>query len=385
MFYSDSDGEEISNAKARPSFSMGAQGGDIAGLRRKRTPLNPALSQTGMGSWEVHTRGIGAKILLQMGFEPGKGLGKKLQGISAPVEAHLRKGRGAIGAYGPEKLAKVPEKKIDEDEEEAKEFKVKLSQWRKGDGVGGGKRKVRYHYRSVDQVLEDGKTRPNRKAPIISQISRVKVIDMTGPEQRVLSGYHAIAGGQKRPDDSHTVVDKKLSGNFSLPELQHNLNLLVDMCEQDIVRNDRRTRNLNDRVVALENEGKNITKVVDQHEQLIETLQSVLSIVDKLADQNDEMTLRETAESFRRLQTKHYEEYKIYELGELASSFVAPKVKEHLANWNPLAQPKQPMSLMKEWKDILDTGTSTLQSRGMQPYDQLVWNAWMPSIRGAVQ
>jgi tuftelin-interacting protein 11 len=36
-------------------------------------------------------------MILQMGFQPGIGLGKDLQGISAPVEAHLRKGRGAIG------------------------------------------------------------------------------------------------------------------------------------------------------------------------------------------------------------------------------------------------------------------------------------------------
>lgn len=39
-----------------------------------------------------------------MRFEPGKGLGKQLQGISTPVKIYLRKGRGAIGAYGPEKI-----------------------------------------------------------------------------------------------------------------------------------------------------------------------------------------------------------------------------------------------------------------------------------------
>lgn len=86
--------------------------GDIAGLRKKQAPHSTTLINQGVGNWEKHTKGIGAKLLLQMGFQPGKGLGKDLQGISAPVEAHLRKGRGAIGAYGPEKSASIPAQKV---------------------------------------------------------------------------------------------------------------------------------------------------------------------------------------------------------------------------------------------------------------------------------
>lgn len=319
-----------------------------------------------------------------MGFEPGKGLGKQLQGISTPVQAHLRKGRGAIGAYGPEKIPKLLEKKESNEVEETLESKSKLSQWRKSDS---NKKKVRYIYRSVDQVLEDGKVKPNRKLPVSSDMSKVKVIDMTGPEQRILSGYHAISGAQQCSDEIVITSDKESKVNFALPELQHNLNLLVDMCEQDIIQNDRLIRHLNDRKIALEAEKKNLFKVLDHHSQQIETLENMLTIVDKLLNTTNELSLQEIAEAFKQLQENYYEEYRMYELGELASSFVAPKLKDYLLSWNPLMQSKEPIKLFVTWKDVLEKGTSTtLQiQQTMQPYDQVVWNAWMPSIRGAIQ
>jgi len=71
-----------------------------------------------------------------MGHVPGKGLGKNLQGISTPVEAVLRKGRGAIGLYGSEKSERAKQDfptLPDSDEEEEKLFVQKLQQWKKGD------------------------------------------------------------------------------------------------------------------------------------------------------------------------------------------------------------------------------------------------------------
>jgi tuftelin-interacting protein 11 len=59
----------------------------------------------------------------------------------------------------------------------------------------------------------------------------VKVIDMTGPEQRVLSGYHAIAG-QRPTEEWDQGKKERVFRTFNLPELLHNLDLLVKMSEQ---------------------------------------------------------------------------------------------------------------------------------------------------------
>jgi hypothetical protein len=55
----------------------------------------------------------------------------------------------------------------------------------------------------------------------------VKVIDMTGKEQRILSGYHAIGAQKMLPDDDiedaasrdpfyETLLRPKVSSNFNL-------------------------------------------------------------------------------------------------------------------------------------------------------------------------
>ncbi|KAH1028668.1 hypothetical protein HUJ05_002004 [Dendroctonus ponderosae] len=372
--------------KAPQQATMMETTADIAGFRTK-SKVDPALINQGMGNWEKHTKGIGAKLLLQMGYEPGKGLGKDLQGIAAPVEAHLRKGRGAIGAYGPEKAASVPKLKEQIKPKEGDDRDLKgPSKWKRTDVAA---KKSRYYYRSVDDVIEKGKKPGRAQNSISSELAKVKVIDMTGPQQRVLSGYHALSGLKAPAGVEHfeDVVHKKCQ-NFALPEIQHNLNMLVDMCEQDIIRTDRETRLVEDKLVALNQEQVIIKNEITEEDKLVNNLKHVLDVVDKLLDPFQDYSLGQIGEIFRGLLKDYTEEYRRYELGELAPGLVGPLLTSALANWNPLQQPSQYTDLFDQWKAILEEpqqrGTLEGNKVGIQPYDSLIWHTWVPVMRACI-
>ncbi|KAM7351847.1 septin interacting protein 1 [Cochliomyia hominivorax] len=406
--------DEEDEINARPGFGIGArptlmdvdsahtsEESEEEQLSRKQTQQKPSyykpnqVGSSNVGAWEQHTRGIGAKLLLQMGYKPGKGLGKDLQGISQPVEAHVRKGRGAIGAYGPETAASVGGKgqkpQIDEDVREAKEFKEKLNKWKKAGDSKQDKSSKRYYYKSVEEVLEKGKSANYIISDKLSKkLGNVPVIDMTGPEKRILSGYHAIGQSKVMDEDLYDLNEqpKKSGTAFALPELMHNLSLIVNMCEQDIISLDSAQNSASEKQSCLEQEKKQLEEIVKLESDHINTLDKVLSLVDELTNNESDLNIDRAEKIFLELQQNYAAEYKQFGLGDLAAGIIAPLLKNHLSEWKPLDNPTLYMDLIKKWRSILESQNDTqneTRSNIFDPYSSLVWAGVIPSFRSCAE
>ncbi|XP_041779009.1 septin-interacting protein 1 [Anopheles merus] len=359
----------------------------------------PPKAQGGkhVGNWEQHTRGIGAKLLLQMGYQPGKGLGKDLQGISAPIEAHLRKGRGAIGAYGPEKKTVVADAKQKQKQDDTKALPAaggkeeETCQWRK---EGGKQSKSRYFFKSVEDVIEKGK-KTATYAPFdksSSKLAQVTVIDMTGPEKRVLSGYHAL-GQAKVADEELYELSGQAGGkpppaketiHFALPELLHNLNLMVEYCEQDIITIDKQKCEAKDREEQLLHEKQNLIRISELEKDYLHTLDGALELVRALVEPaGGSIELEECERIFVRLYADYPAECKEFGLSDLAAGVVAPLLASRLREWNPFSEPTRHLDIFKRWKSILASSRTDTVNSLLDPYSAVVWSGVVPSIRSA--
>lgn len=145
---------------------------------------------------------------------------------------------------------------------------------------------------------------------------------MRGPEKRVLSGYHALGQTKAAEENLYEHRQSKKCSNFSLPELMHNLDLIVERCEQvkfarqivrgetnlhwtvyelshilqEIIEVDKKKRSLNDRDTELRQEKDNLIKIVDLEENHLKTLEKALELVSSLTDPQEPLTLDKAAE-----------------------------------------------------------------------------------------
>ncbi|XP_028668217.1 zinc finger CCCH-type with G patch domain-containing protein [Erpetoichthys calabaricus] len=99
----------------------------------------------GFGGWEAHTRGIGSKLMVKMGYEFGKGLGRNAEGRVEPIQAVvLPKGKSL------DQCAEILQKK-----KEGKIGKGKAKKLRKNKQNGTGSSMQQKNRQTVFDFLND--------------------------------------------------------------------------------------------------------------------------------------------------------------------------------------------------------------------------------------
>lgn len=99
--------------------------------REKQQKIEDQLTLANIES-AIPQSNIGFKMLKQMGYTPGKALGKEGSGICEPVGIEIRRGRGGLGREDPEtEKLKREEKRVIEERVSEKELMAEFGSRRK--------------------------------------------------------------------------------------------------------------------------------------------------------------------------------------------------------------------------------------------------------------
>jgi len=186
----------------------------------------------------------------------------------------------------------------------------------------------------------------------ISEISKAKVIDMTGREQRVLSGYSALSA-KKAADSNDSDGPGINKDKFQLEKLSYNLETLVNFCEQvtkflnnclhfssfkkpffisyfkEIVENAKFLAHNEDQISTLESEMKNTVDFVAKEQNQIQMLTNVVEVLSLLERKRSDNTLDIDFlwEQMSQLESKYPEDFASYDLPQIVLTYLIPLMK----------------------------------------------------------
>ncbi|GMH41867.1 hypothetical protein BSKO_09777 [Bryopsis sp. KO-2023] len=331
--------------------------------------------KAGFGTFEKHTKGIGAKLLAKMGYKPGQGLGRDGAGITKPIEQRLRpKGMGmGFGEYREHGMALVADadKIVKEEAQMAKAQKVQPKEklWKKRHGA---ERKKRV-YRTPEDLLAQEEERPSLCAQ--------PVIDMRGPQARVVTNLEHLNVEEAEEDNPLEKVP--------MPELQHNMKLLVDMAEADIKRVDVKLRHKEDEAVMLGREEKRLVSEVEIRSKEAERLQALLEGISEISQLNAMSDLAGVQKGYKALLENFQQEYTLYGIAATALGQILVPFQRLFAGWDPLENPSHGLLEVLNWRDLLLNSAAQREAifedvASPEPFTILICEALVPSIRSAI-
>ncbi|KAG9022220.1 hypothetical protein FS837_006526 [Tulasnella sp. UAMH 9824] len=225
------------------------------------------------------------------------------------------------------------------------------------------------------------------------------IIDATGATPREVSSITQVSSSPWGVTNDPT----------RLPELRHNLRLIVDMAKNELDGLAREAKALQERKKWVHDEDARLRKAVVDEAELIQRLQKVHIIVDDINSKAKEAaglyepTLQPFAPSVTSLIHDYSPEYEKYKLDDIVVAAIAPVVRRLLTQWQPLEDPTFLTGELRAWKPALRTSAVPREDSQvvlyggfkadvakkkeelvMTPYESLLWNVWLPKIRSCI-
>lgn len=321
-----------------------------------------------VGAFEKNTKGIGLKLLEKMGYKGG-GLGKNEQGIVAPIQAKLRPKNMGMG-FNDYKETTLPTLK--ELEEKAAlpgaevvseaENRSKEKLWSK---VAQNKnKKKKRNYVTAEEMLQ----RKQEQGLEVVQ----KVFDMRGPQVRVLTNLENL-----------NAEEKARENDVPMPELQHNVRLMVDLAELDVQKIDQDLRNERETLVALQREKEKFEFEAARQKKQLNNMENIVNLLDKIEEENSLGTLNldSLAKMFVDLRREYPDDYKICNLSYVACSYALPLFIRVFQGWDPLQNPSHGLNMVSIWQTVLQGENAFDFSDVSSPYTQLFMEVIFPAVR----
>ncbi|CAO3634150.1 unnamed protein product [Cunninghamella blakesleeana] len=390
----------------------------------KNSPSRSASASPGPGfaDFSKHTTGYGLKMLEKMGWKAGKGLGSSGEGIINPVETKQRpKGMG-MGFRGFDERTDQAKKESryqsssDEDGKEDEmddDKKMKPRQaWKKTHGEEDEDEDDHDIQQQIlhERNLKYGKKRKSKKvkyqtaSDILAKAQQIlekqpqKVIDMTGPDIR------EIALSDIKRTDSPTLMET----TTRLPELRHNLRLIVDLSRGELENLSREKQTTMYRWKAMEEELGMIENRYQIDDEKLKKIQEAKNIGlqlqkigrDALANGMYESATITTlfGEQFELLKDKYMDQVIQLGLDAMVVAVWSPIMKYKCAYWDVLANPMLGLDDVKKWRPLLrcndDNEKKNKKAKRLQqqqqitliatPYETMMNTIWLSKVRSAV-
>ncbi|CEM00674.1 unnamed protein product [Vitrella brassicaformis CCMP3155] len=304
--------------------------------------------------------GVGFKLLQKMGYKGG-GLGKGGSGRVNPVEVRLRQKGRALQDTG-EKIHenehdghKPPTKSAVEillgsgDKAGASSDRTKVSDgWKASRGKKGGPKKV---YRTVAEIAEETRGAPGVLGEAVGagRSSSMRILDMTGPEARVLDASAGVGGVTVAP-----VAVAKEDEKLPLKELRYNLRVTVLALEREVMSVARDRKQQQDALLNMSHEKEQLAKGAEMIEDEAIHMEAILDRLSgckvRLADGT--MSLAELTSEFRQIQRDYPHEYVAHSIPAVGLSFVFPALRAVYQDWQPLADPTRGVAELQQWAGL---------------------------------